>query len=89
MAEQDDNLYSTTIDRSHKGQGWVNIMAHDPMHPDEEENSPAMEPHLHFKTADEASQHAAKSAEQDYDRQRKDPNSQWYMGNGALNSIDK
>ena len=87
MAEQDDKLYSQTIDRRHKGQGYVNILAHDPPSDDELENAPSMHPDKHFETEDEALDHAAKSAQEDYDNQRRDPSSSWY--NGAFQNLGK
>ena len=81
MAGEDDNkLYSQTIDRRRKGRGFTNILAHDPMRPGEEATNPAMQPYKYFKTEEEASEAAASEAQADYDRQRKDPKSQWYMG---------
>lgn len=80
MAEKDERLYSQTIDRRHKGHGFVNILAHDPPTDDELENAPSMHPDKHFETVEEASEHAANTAQEEYDNQRKDPNSNWYAG---------
>jgi hypothetical protein len=75
----DEGLFSQTIDRTRGGHGFVNILGHDPLLPGEAATLPAMEPYKHFSTAEAASEQAAKSAQEDYDRQRKDPNSQWYV----------
>lgn len=79
MPFEDDKVYSTTIDRTKKGRGFVNILAHDPPTETELGQAPAMEPLKHFDTEEKATTFAGERAQKEYDALRNDPSSQWYI----------
>jgi hypothetical protein len=85
----EEKLYSQTVDRRRRGHGFVNILAHDPATPEELATSPSMQPYKHFNTAEEAEAAAADEAQKDYDNQRKDPNSQWYVPESPFEQLGK
>ena len=70
------DLYSQTIKR---GSGFVNILAHDPPEAGEEEHAEPMGGKT-YDTSEEAEKAAADEAQADYDKQRADPSSDWYVG---------